>query len=173
MKWTLLLLSSLVILSACSEEGGDLQSWMQQERASAKAKIKPVEAPPAVEPITYIAPPPVEPNAFKAARLQAAYQSADMPDMNRPKEFLEGFSLENLKYVGFISNANGSDIKAMVDAEGHIYMVGMGNHLGQNFGKIVAIDEAGITVEEVVESVTGGWETRKAIVPRSGIEDSK
>ena len=38
-----LLLASLFILSACSGEHDDLNSWMQQTRQEAKSKIRPPE----------------------------------------------------------------------------------------------------------------------------------
>ena len=45
MKAKLLLLSSIILLSACSEEGGNLQEWMNQKKAEAKTKVRPVEEP--------------------------------------------------------------------------------------------------------------------------------
>ena len=38
MKAKLLLLSSIILLSACSEEGGNLQEWMNQKKMEAKNK---------------------------------------------------------------------------------------------------------------------------------------
>ena len=45
MKAKLLLLSSIILLSACSEEGGNLQEWMNQKKMEAKNKVRPVEEP--------------------------------------------------------------------------------------------------------------------------------
>ena len=160
MKLKLLILSSLIALSACIEQDGDLQAWMQQARAEAKSKIKPAEKPEPVEPVNYFAPVHEGPNAFNAQRMRAAYQNSNSPDMNRPKELLETFSLENIKYVGYIGSNN--NFSAMVEADGHVYNIKLGSHLGQNYGKLVAITPEALKIVEVVEDAYGNWNNRDA-----------
>ena len=80
--------------------------------------------------------------------------------MNRPKELLENYSLENLNYVGSIGA--GKALSAMIEVEGHVYTVNVGNHVGQNFGRIVRITPDVIKVVEVVEDASGNWTNREA-----------
>ena len=91
-----LLLASLFILSACSGEHDDLNSWMQQTRQEAKSKIRPPEPVAPVERVTYFPPQFSGPNAYSVQRMKAAYQNSNAPDLNRPKELLENYSLENI-----------------------------------------------------------------------------
>ena len=160
MKAKLLLLSSIILLSACSEESGNVQEWMNQKKAEAKTKVRPVEEPAKLEPVAYFPPEFSGPNAFSTARLRAAYQNSQIPDLNRPKELLENYSLENLNYVGSIGA--GTALSAMIEVEGHVYTVNVGNHVGQNFGRIVRITPDVIKVVEVVEDASGNWTNREA-----------
>ena len=170
MKAKFLLLSSLVLLGACSEEGGDITEWMNAQRAEAKMKVRPVEEPAKIEPVTYLAPEVNGPNAFSSERMRAAYQNAQIPDLNRPKELLENYSLENLKYVGSIGAPKA--LSAMIEVEGHVYKVNVGNHLGQNFGRITQITPDAIKIVEIVEDVFGNWSNRRTEILLDGTADS-
>ena len=167
----LLILSSLVVLSACSEEHGDLQEWMNTTRKAAKQKIRPPEKPAPVERVTYFAPPSSGPNAFNLQRMQAAYQNGNAPDLNRPKEVLENFSLENLKYIGSMNSGNG--LSALVEADGHTYTIKPGNHVGQNFGRVVSITPETIKIVETVEDTYGKWVDQPNELKRADIESAE
>ena len=43
-----------------------------------------------------------------------------------------------------------------------IYQVGVGNYLGQNYGRIVQIEENSIKLREVVQDAAGDWVERMA-----------
>ena len=49
---------------------------------------------------------------------------------------------------------------ALVKAGPNLYRVKKGNYLGQNFGVITAIDEAQISLKELVQDSTGDWVER-------------
>ncbi|MCG6504941.1 MAG: pilin assembly protein [Neisseria sp.] len=155
-----LLLASLFILSACSGEHDDLNSWMQQTRQEAKSKIRPPEPVAPVERVTYFPPQFSGPNAYSVQRMKAAYQNSNAPDLNRPKELLENYSLENLKYVGSIGTAR--SLSALIEVDGHVYTVTPGKHLGQNFGRVSRITPDKIDIVEVVEDTFGNWVNRPA-----------
>lgn len=158
MKVKLLVLSSLIALSACSEEHGDLQSWMKQQRDSAKSKVRPAEKPAPMERVVYITPQLSGPHAFSSSKMRSAAQNANAPDMNRAKELLENYSLENLKFVGSIGTPN--NLSGLVEVDGHIYTVRIGNHIGQNYGRISKITADGLEIIEVVEDTDGSWINR-------------
>ncbi|MDO4434175.1 MAG: pilus assembly protein PilP [Alysiella sp.] len=159
MKQKILILSSLFILAACTEDS-NLQEWMQAEQLEAKKKVRPVQQPESIEAVTYYAPQFSGPHAFNIAKLKAAFQNSNAPDMNRAKELLENYSLENLKFVGTIGS--GSNLSALIEVEGHVYTVKPGNHLGQNYGKISKITTDKIEIIEVVEDAQGNWGDRPA-----------
>ncbi|MDO4878428.1 MAG: pilus assembly protein PilP [Neisseria sp.] len=153
----ILLISSVLCLAACdSGPAEDLQSWMSNTRKEAQRGIKPAEIPTGVPMMTYT--PPQQPalDAFNSKRLTVNQQKGlNAPDMNRPKEILEGFPLNSLKYVGSFTK-NGK-VSAFVEVEDHVYTVGKGNYLGQNYGRITEIRDDAIVIAELVEDADGNW----------------
>ena len=155
------LLLTLMGLAACSAPNEDLQQWMQNTRNEAKTKVKKPELPELPPPATYQAPATSGMNAFNSSRLRMGMQGANAPDLNRPKEVLENFSLENLRYVGSLSRS-GKPTSAYISADNHVYTVKTGNYLGQNHGRISAITPDKIILTELVENSYGEWESRPA-----------
>jgi type IV pilus assembly protein PilP len=87
------------------------------------------------------------------------------PDFDRPKEQLESYPLEALHYVGVVSKGKGKSRHALILAEGVVYPAGVGNYLGQNFGRITAISDSEITLKEIVQDPSGqstDWVERQA-----------
>ncbi|MBR6877210.1 MAG: pilus assembly protein PilP [Neisseriaceae bacterium] len=171
MKVKFLLLSSLIALSACSGEHGDLQDWMREQRDDAKTKITPVEPPAPLEHTAYFAPPSVGTHAFDIAKMRSATQNANMPDMDRPKEILENYSLENIKFKGSIGTKQ--KMAGLVEVDGHTYTVRPGNYLGQNYGRISKITADGIELIEVVEDAEGNWINRPATLSAEASESNE
>ncbi|UOO82697.1 pilus assembly protein PilP [Uruburuella testudinis] len=164
MKYTILL-AGLLALNACTPAHEDLREWMNNTRTQAKAHALSFE-PPAIHPAqTYMPPNYSGLNAFDSKRLNVGQQGANAPNMSRPKEILEGFSLENLKYVGTLKSGN--RISGYIEADGHVYTVRAGNYIGQNFGQIQSITDDKIVLTEVVEDTYGNWVFRNAELPLS------
>jgi len=70
--------------------------------------------------------------------------------MNRRKEPLEHFSLDQLKITGMITKD--SKLFAIIKApDGKNNYVTVGNYIGTNFGKIMKIDETTISLEERIK----------------------
>ena len=84
------------------------------------------------------------------------------PDLNRPKEPLEAFPLEQLQMVGTL--AQNKDMYALVRAGSNLFRVKKGNYMGPNFGVITAIDEGQINLKEVVQDSGGDWVERSTTV---------
>ncbi|MDO1509909.1 MULTISPECIES: pilus assembly protein PilP [unclassified Neisseria] len=166
-----ILLAGILALAACTPAHEDLKTWTQETQQQAKAKIIPFEEPIINPPKPYTPPTHSGLDAFDNKRLNTAQQSANAPNMNRPKEVLEGFSLENLKYVGMFKKDN--QTSGYVEANGHVYTVHVGNYIGQNFGHIQSIVPDKILLTEVVEDSYGNWTYRKTELPlSSGSEKS-
>ena len=76
-------------------------------------------------------------------------------DPDRQREPLEAYPLESLKMVGVMNQ--GKQINALIQADKTLYQVHVGNFLGQNYGKVLAIHEESVDLQELVEDVTEGW----------------
>jgi type IV pilus assembly protein PilP len=77
------------------------------------------------------------------------------PDFDRPREQLESYPLEALHYVGVVSKGKSKSRYALILAEGVVYQAGVGNYLGQNYGRIKSITEGEITLKEIVQDPSG------------------
>lgn len=83
------------------------------------------------------------------------------PDLEREKEELEAYPLDTLRMVGTLSKDN--EQWALVKAnDGVIHRVQAGNYLGQNFGKIIRIQDQQIDLAEWVATTAGKWREREA-----------
>ena len=57
--------------------------------------------------------------------------------------------------VGYL-NQKGVPV-ALVTNSGLLYQVKVGNYLGQNYGRILAITDTGMTLREIVQDAAGEW----------------
>lgn len=156
----------VAVLGGCdaSREFDDLQAYMAEVRARPKGSIEPLPQFQPYEPFTYSATGMRSPFQ-KPVKIDVASQqkgSKDVrPDETRTKQFLEGFNIEAFQMVGTLSGGTGE--YALVKGAGGVYRVKIGDYLGSNHGRVVAIDEAKIDVIEIVPDGEGGWLER----PRS------
>jgi type IV pilus assembly protein PilP len=166
-----LLLSSLLVLAGCSQDKfSDLREFMAKAGTSGQ---KPLESLPAVKPqVVFSYEPGDMPDPFKARSLKPAKGGGALqPDLNRPKEALEQFPLEGLHMVGTLTK--GGQIYALVRTpapENTLYRVKKGDHIGQNFGLVIGITEAGIELRETVQDGVGDWTETKATL---ALQESK
>ena len=159
-----LMASLCLLLHACGNEGDDLDRFMREAAQGAPAKIKPL---PEVQP--YI---PFEYNADGALHdpfrprkaAQANNGNSLQPDLDRPKQPLEAYPLESLKFVGSISR--GDRKYALIKTpDNTIHQLKVGNYAGQNFGIVTEITEGGVMLKEIVQDdMTGDWTERPASI---------
>ncbi|WP_290697780.1 pilus assembly protein PilP [Amphritea sp.] len=90
------------------------------------------------------------------------------PDVDREKAYLETFSLDNLAMVGSI-NMNGDDSRwALIkDKKGEVHRVSVGDYMGLDYGKVIAVNSDNVELLEIVTNGRGGWMKR----PRSVVMD--
>src|SRR5512139_2623975 len=118
-RWILLPAAALV-LASCSSEIDELRQFVKDSEKSLPRKIEPLPAVKPFEPFTYEGfdlPDPVKPR--KITTKEGAGGIA--PDLNRRKEPLEAYPLEQLKMVGTLQQ--GMDLYAIVRAEKTLYRV--------------------------------------------------
>ncbi len=156
MKLVMIMLSSLILLAGCS--GGqedDLDRWMKERKAVIKGKIAPLPELGRYEPFVYNADGALS-DPFKGRRAADGAGGGLKPDLNRPKEALESFPLESLKFVGHL--LQGKKNEALVSApDSNVYRIRVGNYLGQNFGVVTGINQEAITVKEMVQDGAGDY----------------
>lgn len=150
----------LVFLAGCG--GGDhedLRTWMRESTQDFRGRIPPLPQVKPYEPVPYQGARFVDP--FKTERIQPERKNQggdNQPDLARPKEPLEAFPLESLKYVG--SMKSGGRMHAIIQADNALYQVRAGNYLGQDFGVVVAISESEVKLRELVQDAAGDWAER-------------
>ncbi len=83
------------------------------------------------------------------------------PNFDRNKEELENYALDSLRMLGTLELGDG--LWGIIRSpDGTIHRIQTGNYMGHNHGKIVAIYEDSIELNEIVEDGSGGWQERQA-----------
>ncbi len=80
---------------------------------------------------------------------------------NRNREELEQFELDSLRMVGTIDNES-NNWAIVLDPDGVVHRVKVGNYIGSNIGKIINIYEDRIDLREIVQDSGGRWEERES-----------
>lgn len=146
-------------LAACDAHD-DLRSWMDSVRV--RHHPAPAALPAAPAPATIRYEPAARPDPFTTAMLDAADEHAaagPKPDLRREREPLESFPLTGLRLVG--SLRAGRDAVALVEADQRVHQVRIGTHLGQDFGRVVAIGERSVDIDELIPDSGGRWMQRR------------
>lgn len=114
----------------------------------------------------------------KAQRVHAAqhpsYERLVAPEMLRTRDVLEAFPRDRLQYVGHILSAQGLEALVKVlpqTSDGKtasvssVHRVRVGNHIGQDFGKVLAVSPQALTIQELALTSAGEWKTREVFLP--------
>ncbi len=155
------LCAALVLaLSACAGNEEELQQWMEQQRREVRPSVQPLSAPKKFDPQAYVAADAVEP--FSTQKLSVAIkQEVRQPnsllaaELNRRKEPLEAYPLDSMSMVGSVVKQGRP--MALLRVDNLLYQVKAGDHLGQNYGKIVKLSETDIALREIVQDAAGEW----------------
>ena len=156
----------LLATTGCMSGKDEVAKWVQQEKAK---KGAPLDPPPAIKTFetfdyTLKAPDDRDPFDLPTNEEQEEVASAGpRPDQNRNREPLESFPLDGLKMVGTLGAAAAPE-GLLKDPEGVIRRVHIGNYVGQNYGRITAINEGQIDLVELVPNLTGGWVERQTSI---------
>lgn len=161
MRLTVLLLAFL--LAACErDEFADLKTFMARAGQDGQHALEPLPQLKQVEEFDYRPgefPDPFKPRIMKPSQGAGGIQ----PDMNRQKEFLEGFPLDALRMVGTLQKG-GQRYALIKTPDGTLNSVKKGNYMGQNYGLVVAITESGVELREMLQDGAGAWIESKAVL---------
>ena len=154
-----------LMLGGCTADHDELRQWMEQQRREVKPSVTPLQAPKKFDPQPYTSAQAVDP--FSTQKLTVALkQEARQPnsllsaELNRRKEPLEAYPLDSMSMVGSV-NKLGQPF-ALLRADALLYQVKVGDHLGQNYGRITRIGETEIALREIVQDAAGEWIERPA-----------
>ena len=160
----LLIPAALLLVAGCSSEIDELKGFVRDSDKGIPRRVEPL---PAVKPFESFAYEGFDlPDPFKPRKLSAPKEGGGggiAPDLNRRKEPLEAFPLEQLKMVGTLSQ--NKETYALVRADKTLYRVKKGNYMGQNFGLITDVTEAEIKLKEIVQDSAGDWAERQSVLP--------
>lgn len=151
-------------MTACSSAGefADLQAKMAEIKARPRGRIEPPPEFNPMAPVAYAAhqlrnpftpPSDAQNNALPIGRKVE-------PDLTRPKEYLERFTLDSMKMKGAIYNANGPMYALIEDPTGAINRVKVGDYMGKNYGRVIEVTESYLNVMEIVPDGQDGWVER-------------
>jgi len=152
------------LLAGCgADEHGDLKRELTELTKDYRGRVEPLPQVRPYEPVPYTSEGQVDP--FRPERIEVAQarrvggnDRKIEEQRKRPPEPLEAFPLESIHMLGTITQDK--ETFALVKAGPNLYRVRKGNYMGQNFGVITAIDEAQISLKELVQDSGGEWVER-------------
>lgn len=155
-----------LLLTGCAEDMSDLRQFVQEVKQRPGGEIEPLPEFEPYEGFSYDSTDLRNPFQPRSAFAVAEDESEDSgsgpkPDFDRPKEPLEQYPLDSLKMVGTLTRDD--QRRGLVrDPDGIIHRVVPGNYVGQNHGRIEAIEPGNIQVVEIVRDGQSGWIEREA-----------
>ncbi len=157
-KWyqCVFFMACLFNMSCSGDKEIQVREYIQSTKEKKGGQIDPI---PAIKPIqTYQYPEnDKRRNPFKPIPIQAKVDT-NAPNETRVKDPLEKYPLDALKFVGSIKE--GPFKWALISVPtGQIIKITKGQFMGQNFGKVLHIEDDSIDIEERYK-VNDAWEKR-------------
>lgn len=172
----LLALICATALTACEQGTSDLQRWVQEERQRPGQPIDPIPPIAAAEVVAYVAFDLRDPFQRRAARaeddetmLAATAGGGPRPDLDRRREFLEGFPLDTLAMVGTL-NIDNTEYALIRDNQGVVHRARQGNYMGRNHGLVERVAPDRIELRELVQDGRGGWSERRVQIAMGEVQ---
>lgn len=156
----LLASSVALLLAGCGNDIDELQAKVDEIKSAPGTGVEPLPEVKPYETFNYAATDqrsPFEPGISALANAPNAIR----PDQNRPREFLEQFSLDTLRMVGTLK-LGGRTYGLVQTKDGIVHRVLPGNYMGQAEGKVTDIAASKIDLVEIVPDGLGGYMERPA-----------
>ncbi len=165
-----LALFAILGITACDQGIGDLQQFVNQTKAKPPGRVEPI--PPFV---------PYQNFEYTSQNLRDPFRLVDFrrpeqldesisadatgprPDIDRPREPLEDFPLDTLRFKGTVTKDN---IKwgLIFAPDNTIHRILEGNYLGQNHGRVISLSDVEIKLTEIVPDGLGNYIERSAAI---------
>lgn len=158
--------AALLVLTGCGDgQHEDVKQWMADASRDLRGGVPPLpelQIPPIV---SYASQDSRDP--FSSARIEPERTDTGgkTPNFDRPREPLEAYPLASVSFRGLVTKASDGRPHGLVWVDGVMYPVVVGNYVGENFGRIVAIDNNEIQLIETLQDPTGqsrDWVERTA-----------
>ena len=161
MKRVAIILACLGVAACGGEDRQDLRQWMKDSTKDFKGRIPPLPGIKSFPPVAFEVGDLVDPyNVSKIEPERKAGSGGIKPDLDRRKEPLEAYPLDNMAMVGSYTKAG--QPYALLRVDNLLYQVKVGDYLGQNYGRITKIGETEIVLREIVQDGSGEWIERIA-----------
>lgn len=155
-------LTMVILLPGCEDASHtDIKQWMDETSRSMKEGVPPL---PELKPFPAVSydGSTQKSDPFSAARIEPERKDSGVnkPDFDRPREQLENYPMESIKFIGLVNKTVNGKRHAVVQAESVLFQVTKGNYMGQNFGRIVDITNSEIVLKELLQDPsgqTGDW----------------
>lgn len=161
--------SALVVvamLSACGGGTQDLEDYVAKVQQREPAPIEPLPEIKQVVEYEYVSGDRRDPFVMDIRGEDPAQPTpvgTIAPDFSRPREELEQYPLDSLRMVGTLTQA-GRTAALVRTQQGVVHKVQVGNHMGQNHGQVMRIDEIKIEITEIVKDGRGEWREENSSV---------
>jgi type IV pilus assembly protein PilP len=156
--------------SACNQGLSDLQQFVDQTKAKPPGRVEPI--PPFV---------PYQNFEYTSQNFRDPFMLVDFrrpervddtisadatgprPDMDRPREPLEDFPLDTLRFKGTVTK-DGTKWGLIFAPDNTIHRVLEGNYMGQNHGRLISLTDVEIKLTEIVPDGLGNYIERSAAI---------
>lgn len=156
------LLLATLVLGGCSGGQTELLAYIDKVKARPGGRI---ETLPQIK--------PYENFTYDAVNLRSPFlantpvgrtgKAGPRPEPSRPREYLEQFSIDTLAMAGTISQGT-STFGLVKTKDGLLHKVQPGNYIGEYNGRVVAVTQADIQIEELVPDGIGGFFKRSVAI---------
>ena len=158
----------LGLLGGCAPGHEDLRQWMTEQRSQMRPNVTPLSEPKKYVPQDYVESAAADPfgneRLTQALRRESGVKGSDAslitPELNRRKEPLEAFPLDAMTMVGSLDR--GGKRVALLRVDKLLYQGRVGEHLGQNYGRVTKITEGDVVLREIVQDAAGEWIERNS-----------
>lgn len=165
--YKLLVVVAAALLAGCSAQEDNVRSELKALTKNLVPKIEKLPAPIDYENFNYDATALADPFSPGKINLRSRPGGGVQPDLQRDKQPLEAFPLEQLRMVGAVKLGN--VMYAVINADGYLYRVRAGQFVGQNYGRVQQVTETSTALREMFQEPNGDWAERDASL---SIQDS-
>lgn len=159
MRYSLTIALACLALASCGgEQHSDLRQFVKDSDNMPRGRIPPLPEVRPYEPFEYAAfdlTDPFVPRKIEAPKVSNVPGTLQ-PPANHRKGPLEAFPLENLKMVGTLQQKK-IFYAVIKTPDNNLYRVKTGDYMGQNFGRILDINESAVKLKELVQDSGSEW----------------
>ncbi|GAA6151785.1 pilus assembly protein PilP [Pseudoteredinibacter isoporae] len=164
----IVLVTAFFVMGGCSfeEQHQDLRDYIEETKRRPRGRIEPLPEFRPYKAFSYAAiklRSPFEPLKEEQKQEFVGQSVGVEPDLNREKEYLEGFSLIELEMVGTIEK-DGVLWGLVSDGQGGVHRVSTGNYVGKNHGRVINTSHGQLDIVEIIPDNLGGWVERPRVL---------